>query len=52
VHREILNLKIPERRKLELVERVGEFSFRIVEGANERIQLEAMLAHFALAGSP
>jgi replication factor C small subunit len=51
VHREILNLKIPERRKLELVERVGEFSFRIVEGANERIQLEAMLAHFALAGS-
>ncbi|MEM2978297.1 MAG: replication factor C small subunit [Candidatus Hadarchaeales archaeon] len=51
VHREILNLKIPERKKLELVERVGEFSFRITEGANERIQLEAMLAQFALVGS-
>ncbi len=51
VHREILNLKIPERKKLELVERVGEFSFRIVEGANERIQLEAMLAQFALTGA-
>lgn len=51
VHREILSLNLPERKKLELVERVGEFSFRITEGANERIQLEAMLAQFALTGS-
>lgn len=50
VHREIFNLKIPERAKVELVDRVGEFSFRLIEGANERIQLEAMLAHFALVG--
>lgn len=52
VHREIFNLKIPERVKVELVDKVGEFAFRLVEGANERIQLEAMLAHFSLVGGP
>lgn len=50
VHREIFNLKLPETTKVELVDRVGEFSFRLTQGANERIQLEAMLAHFGLVG--
>lgn len=50
VHREILNLDLPERTKVELIDKVGEFDFRLVEGANERIQLEAMLAHFSLVG--
>ncbi len=48
VHREIFNLDVPERAKMELIDRVGEFDFRLREGANERIQLEAMLAHFGL----
>ncbi len=52
VHREILNLDLPERAKIELMDRVGEFDFRLREGANERIQLEAMLAHFGLIGKP
>ncbi|HID61033.1 MAG TPA: replication factor C small subunit [Hadesarchaea archaeon] len=52
VHREIFNLQIPERAKVELVDKVGEFSFRVTQGANERIQLEAMLAHFGLVGRP
>jgi len=51
VHKEIFNLKLPERAKVELVDRVGEFSFRLTQGANERIQLEAMLAHFSLIGA-
>jgi len=50
VHREIFNLDVPERAKLELIDRVGEFDFRLREGASERIQLEAMLAHFGLVG--
>jgi replication factor C small subunit len=50
VHREIFDLKLPEAIKVELVDKVGEFSFRLVQGANERIQLEAMLAHFGLVG--
>lgn len=50
IHREIFNLKLPEPMKVKLVDRVGEFDFRLSEGANERIQLEAVLAHFALVG--
>ena len=50
VHREIFNLKLPEHTKIELVDKLGEFSFRLTQGANERIQLEAMLAHFGLVG--
>jgi len=50
VHRAIFELHIPERAKVELVDRLGEFSFRLTQGANERIQLEAMLAHFGLVG--
>jgi replication factor C small subunit len=47
VYKEILNLKIEETEKAKLLDVVGEFNFRIVEGANERIQLEAMLAKIA-----
>jgi replication factor C small subunit len=48
-YREAQNLNIDERMKLTIVRDIGEYNFRIVEGANERIQLEAMLAGFALA---
>jgi replication factor C small subunit len=48
MHREIFNLDIPEQKKIELVDRLGEHEFRLVEGSNERIQLESLLAHFSL----
>ena len=51
VHREIFNLKIPESDKVELIDKVGEFDYRLTEGASERIQLEAALAHFVLIGA-
>lgn len=47
-YREALNLPVGDRMKLSLVKAIGEYNFRIVEGANERIQLEAMLADLAL----
>jgi len=50
VHREILGLEIPEPTKVKLMDKVGEVDFRLTEGANERIQLEALLAHFSLLG--
>ncbi len=50
VYREIPNLDIPEEKKIVLIDRIGEYNFRLVEGANERIQIEAMLAQFALIG--
>ena len=38
--------KLSDKHKIELVDVIGEYDFRIVEGANERIQLEALLAQF------
>ena len=48
IHRQIFDLDIPEEKKVELVDKVGEFSYRITQGANEIIQLEALLASLAL----
>ncbi|HEV8359510.1 MAG TPA: replication factor C small subunit [Candidatus Thermoplasmatota archaeon] len=50
VHRAVFELPIPDDVKVDLVDRVGEADFRLVEGASERIQIEALLARFALAG--
>jgi replication factor C small subunit len=47
-YREIHNMDVDNEAKLSAIKDMGEYNFRIVEGANERIQLEAMLAGFAL----
>jgi replication factor C small subunit len=50
IHRAMLDLELPDREKVRLIDRIGEIDFRMTEGANERIQLEALLAYFALFG--
>ena len=50
IHRILYELNIDDRLKVELIDRTGEIEFRMVEGANERIQLDALLAYFTLAG--
>lgn len=47
-YRESLTLQATDNMKLNIIKAIGEFNFRIVEGANERIQLEAMIASLAL----
>jgi replication factor C small subunit len=51
-HREALNLDVEDKLKLRLISNIGDYNFRIVEGANERIQMEAMLAKLALIEKP
>ncbi|MEM1511001.1 MAG: replication factor C small subunit [Candidatus Jordarchaeales archaeon] len=51
IHRELFNLDIPERWKAQLADTVGEIDFRMSEGADEEIQLSALLAKFAYVGS-
>ncbi len=49
LYRELLEIpesELDSKTKIELVDIVGEYNFRLVEGANERIQLEALLAQF------
>jgi replication factor C small subunit len=50
IHRVIFDLTIPDENKVELLEKTGETEFRIVEGSNEHIQLESLMAQIVLMG--
>ncbi len=50
LHRAVFDLNVPDAMKVRLLDRIGETDFRLVEGSNERIQIEALLAHFVLVG--
>jgi len=50
VQKEITELKIDGRKQMQLIEKCGEAEFRISEGSDEFLQLEAFLASVALAG--
>ena len=51
VQSEILDLTIGNKEKMTLIEKCGEVEFRMTEGSDEFIQLEAFLAAITLAGS-
>ena len=48
IHKATLNLDIPINKQLNIIDRIGEIDFRITEGANEKIQLDALLAYLFL----
>lgn len=50
IHQNIFDLTISDESKVKLIEKTGEIEFRLVEGCNDHIQLEALLAQFALEG--
>lgn len=47
VHRLIWEFDIPDDQAIDVMDRVGESDYRITEGADDRIQLEALLAGLA-----
>ncbi len=54
LHRELLEWpenEVDSKTKIILVDKIGEYDFRLVEGANERIQLEALIAQICLLTS-
>ena len=50
MHGQVMSLGAADTRKLELIERIGEYEFRLTEGSSPKIQLEALLAQIALIG--
>ncbi len=48
LHRSVWDLDVDEQTAVQLMDRIGETEYRIIQGADERIQLEAMLASLAL----
>jgi replication factor C small subunit len=50
IQKEIWNLPVEPEIKVKLTEKTGEAEFRIVEGSDPFIQLQALIASFVLAG--
>lgn len=50
MHQAFMGLPVDIHTKVKLIDKAGEIEFRIVEGSNERIQLEALLAYLVLTG--
>ena len=51
IQQEIWGLPLSDRAKVEMIDKCGEIEFRLVEGSDEFVQLEALLAQFVLVGS-
>ena len=50
IHSSFFELSIGDAEKVRLMDKTGEIEFRIIEGSNERIQLEALLAYLVMMG--
>lgn len=50
IHSTIIDLTITDAEKVRLMDKTGEIEFRIVQGSNERIQLEALIAYLVMIG--
>jgi replication factor C small subunit len=50
IHKELYLLDVPDDKKIDLVEQIGEFEFRMNQGGSPEIQLEALLAQFMKHG--
>ncbi len=48
IQKEIWNLEIDDKSKVSLIEKCGEIEFRMVEGSDEFLQLESLLAGFTI----
>jgi replication factor C small subunit len=46
IQKEVLNLEVEDKKKMDMIEQCGEIEFRMVEGSDEFIQLEALIASF------
>lgn len=50
IHIEIFRSKLPENWKVKLADVIGEIDFRLIQGADEEVQLSALLARLTEAG--
>lgn len=51
IHREVFDLDISDRKKMDIIDCIGEFEFRIVEGGSPDVQIESLLARIGNLGS-
>jgi replication factor C small subunit len=46
IQSEVLDLEVENEKKMEMIEKCGEMEFRLIEGSDEYVQLEALIASF------
>lgn len=46
----VFTIEFPEETRMEIMSLIGEYEFRIVEGADEFIQLSSLIAQLSLIG--
>jgi replication factor C small subunit len=51
IHSEILRMPMSEKTKIELIDAIGEIDYRLIQGADEEVQLSSLLARLALASA-
>ncbi len=47
INKIVWDMDIDDRKKIKLIDKIGEYEFRIVEGSDEYLQIESLLAQFA-----
>jgi len=50
IHSSVLKMELPDDKLVPLIDKIGEYSFRIIEGADSRIQMCALLAQIYAIG--
>jgi len=50
IHATVLKMDLPEGKLVPLIDKIGEYSFRLIEGADARIQMCALLAQIYAIG--
>lgn len=50
IYRAIFTINISDKMKIDIIDNIGDIDFRLTEGANERIQLDVLIARLALHG--
>ena len=48
ISKHVWDLEIPDESKIWMMDKIGEYEFRLVEGSDEYLQIEALLAQFML----
>jgi replication factor C small subunit len=48
IQKQALDLNIPDHKKLALIKECGDVEFRLVEGSDQFVQIESLLAYLAL----
>ncbi len=51
IQREVWELDVSDEKKVHLIDKCGEIEFRLVEGSDEYLQLEALLSQFTIVGN-